>query len=275
MNHTGYVALVDTDRAELREHIATAWKHFDRVARSADPMARPPRMEWTALQIVAHVLTVAYRYREIMDGRMFRRAGSPRDVDVINQIELDAIMAPQPDMIEQLDQLRAIAADMDAFFDTITDESVFPFHCDIEISGVAAQTNWLGELVFHGEDIARAASAPFDIRERDMLLIARGLMEMGHAWVRSDLSPDTDLCVALKVPDARPYVIHIHHGTAEFRERRSDDRPDAVMRTPASVLTQMLYQRIGPIGAARRGLFIVGGRRPWAALKLQSYFEGA
>jgi hypothetical protein len=37
----------------------------------------------------------------------------------------------------------------------------------------------------------------------------------------------------------------------------------------------MLYQRIGPIGAARRGLFIVGGRRPWAALKLQSYFEGA
>jgi hypothetical protein len=47
------------------------------------------------------------------------------------------------------------------------------------------------------------------------------------------------------------------------------------LRLPASVLTQVLYQRIGPLGAARRGLLVVGGRRLWVALKLQSYFEWA
>jgi hypothetical protein len=44
---------------------------------------------------------------------------------------------------------------------------------------------------------------------------------------------------------------------------------------PASTLTQLLYQRIGPFTAAGRGLRIVGGRHPWLALKLMSYFEPA
>jgi hypothetical protein len=60
-----------------------------------------------------------------------------------------------------------------------------------------------------------------------------------------------------------------------LRERRPDDRPDAVLRSPASILTQLLYQRIGPFTATRRGMLIVGGRRPWLALKLQSCFEPA
>jgi hypothetical protein len=40
----------------------------------------------------------------------------------------------------------------------------------------------------------------------------------------------------------------------------SSDRPDAVLRAPASTLTQLLYQRIGPFTAARRGMLVVGGR---------------
>jgi hypothetical protein len=81
------------------------------------------------------------------------------------------------------------------------------------------------------------------------------------------------VCVEFQLPAARPYLIHIHGGTAEFRQRRPDDRPDAVLRAPASTFALMLYQRIGPLTAGRQGLLIVGGRRPWRALRLQSYFE--
>ena len=65
----------------------------------------------------------------------------------------------------------------------------------------------------------------------------------------------------------------VHDGAVEMRERRPGDRVDAVLRVPASTLTQLLYQRIGPFTAVRRGLRIVGGRRPWLALELMSYFD--
>ena len=275
MNETDHVALVDTDRNELRGRIAAVAGEFERVARAADPDARAPRMEWTVREVVAHVLTIAHRYREVMQGRMFRAANSPREVDVINREELDAAMASRPAVGSMLDQIRSLAVDIESFFDTVAEDAVFPFHCNIEISAIAAQTNWLGELLLHGEDIAKAADLPCRLRERDMLLVSRGLMEMAGAWVRDDIAPDVDVCVAFVVKEARPYVMHIHDGTAETRARRSGDRPDAVLRAPASVLTAMLYQRIGPMTAARKGLFIVGGRRPWTALKLQSYFESA
>jgi hypothetical protein len=163
---------------------------------------------------------------------------------------------------------------MDSFFDANTDDRpTIPFHAFGVMSGTTAQTNWLGELLLHGQDVARAVKAPWQLPERDMLLVLRGGTEMVPLYLRPGVSADTDVCVAFQIPEARPYLIHIHDGTAEMCERRPDERPDAVLRLPASRLTQLLYQRIGPLSAVRRGLRLVGGRRPWVALKVVSYFE--
>jgi hypothetical protein len=70
-------------------------------------------------------------------------------------------------------------------------------------------------------------------------------------------------------------VIHVHDRIAEWRERRPADRPDAILGSSATTMVQLLLQRIGPFTAARRGLRIVGSRRPWKAMKLQSCFERA
>jgi hypothetical protein len=69
--------------------------------------------------------------------------------------------------------------------------------------------------------------------------------------------------------------VHVHDGIAEMRARRPNDRPDAVLKAPASTMARLLLQRIGPFTAARQGLRIVGGRRPWKAMRLQSCFEPA
>jgi hypothetical protein len=273
MNNTGYVGLVDTTRDELPERIEEARRRFDRLVRTADPLARPPGSRWNVQQVAAHVLTIAYRYHELACGRVYRRATTACEVAVINQTELDAAMAP---VSELADQLQALAAEIDGYFDTLTgDQPTVPFHAGAVIDGITAQTNWLGELLLHGHDVARAIKAPWELPERDMLLIARGLMQVGPAYLRAGIPPSTDVCVAFNVRDARRYLIHIHDGIVEMRHRRPDDRPDAVLRAPAATLTQLLYQRIGPFTATRRGLRIIGGRRPWLALKLQSYFEPA
>jgi hypothetical protein len=224
-------------------------------------------------QVVAHVLTVGQRYQAVAEEREYRRAASPGDLKSINRIEIEEAMAPVPQLA---DQLRDLIPQLDSYFDTLVDDRrVFEFHGGALISGVTAQTNWLGELLLHGHDVARAVRVPWELPERDMLLVARGVMQIGSGYLRAGLSPRTDVCVAVNVPAARPYLIHIHDGVGELRERRPDDRPDAMLRVPASVLTQLLYQRIGPFTAARRGMLIIGGRRPWRALQLQSCFEPA
>ena len=270
MNYVEVTALVDTTRGELRDRIAQALARFDRLARTADPLTQLPDSIWTVQQAVAHVLTVAQRYLHEQEGDS-RLVAHPREVSALNQNELEAALAPVSALA---DEIQSIAPELDALFDTIADEGlVLPFHCGAHVDVITWQTNWLGELLLHGHDIARAAKTPWELPEHDMLLIARGLMQIAPAYVRPTIPNGTDIRVVIETPGARPYLIHIHDGIAELRVRRADDRPDAILRLPASTLIQLLYQRIGQFTAARRGLRVVGGRRPWLALKLMSCFE--
>jgi uncharacterized protein (TIGR03083 family) len=267
---TNSVAIVDTDRDELRERIEDMRQRFYRLALAADPEARSPGSEWTVRQIVAHVLSVANRYRTYAETGDFRRAKDRLDLDRINREELAALTAPIPDLI---DQLKAVAPLMDSFADNLTDDFTAEFHFGVMVSAAVVQINWLFELIFHGEDIARALLQPWEIRERDMLLIMREMVEVAPVYVRPEAARANDICAALQVPDARPYVIHVHDGVAEMRARRPADRVDVVFKAPASTMVRMLMGRIGPLTATRCGLRIVGGRRPWKAMKLQSCFD--
>ncbi len=270
MNDTGCIALVDTTRDELRERIEEARQRFYRLARSANPHARRRGLDWTVHQVIAHVLCVAHRYQAVAEGRDFRRARYPRELDQINHEEMLAAMAPIPELLDQLSALEPV---MDAFFDRLPDDYVVEFHCGAKVSGIIAQVNWLFDLTLHGEDIAQSIGVPFEIRERDMLLLLREGLEVAPAYLSAAVSPTTDICVALQIPDARPYVVHVHDGIAESRPRRPGDRPDAVLKMPASTMVRLLLQRIGPVTATLQGLRVVGGRRPWKALKLQACFE--
>jgi hypothetical protein len=118
----------------------------------------------------------------------------------------------------------------------------------------------------------RGVKVNWEFPERDMLLIARGIMQIGSgsSYLRANNTPAPNLSVAFNLPEAHPYLIHIHDGTIDMRERRQDDRPDAVLRMPASTFTKLLYQRVGPLAAVRHGLRITGGKRPWRALRLMS-----
>lgn len=270
MNDTEFIALVDTDRDELRGRIAEARGRFYRLARSADPRARRRGLDWNVHQVIAHVLCVARRYQAVIEGRDFRRAVQPRDLDRINHEEMLAAMAPIPELVAELESLEPT---MDAFFDRVPDDYVFEFHCGAMASGIIGQINWLFDLVLHGEDIARAVGESWEITERDMLLLLREGVEVAPAYVKPDLSPSIDICVALEIPDARPYIFHVHDGIAEARVRQPDDCPDAVLKAPASTMLRLFLHRIGPFTAMRQGLRIAGGRRPWKAMKLASCLE--
>ena len=270
MNDTGYVGLVDTNRGELRERIALARGRFDRLVRTADPDARVPRSEWTVQQTVAHVLTVAHRYQGIARGTDYHRAGNPRELDAINQDELEAVLAPIPELA---DQLQALAPEMDAYFDTHTDdEPTIPFHHAFG-GGLTWQTNWLGELLFHGHDVARAVKRAGNFPNaiwRSFCGAPFSSVLHGSAAISAPLPTSASRSRSTE---------HVHTSSTSttvgptIRERRAEDRPDAVLKCSALIFTRLLYQRTGPLVATLRGSRIVAGRRPWLALRLQSCFE--
>ena len=128
MNDTDYVAIVDTDRDELRDRIEDMRQRFYRLALSANPSARSPGSVWNVQQIMAHVVSVAQRYRAVADTGDFRRARTPRELDQINQDEMEALLAPIPILV---DQLKALDPLMDAFFDSLTEDFAVEFHFGI------------------------------------------------------------------------------------------------------------------------------------------------
>ena len=273
MDDSHDVALLDTNRDELRRRISAALLRFDHLIRTSDPQARPPGSAWTVQQIAAHVLTVGHRYRDLGSTGDYQRGNTPEEVIAINQADIDAAMAPIPELADQLTMLQP---QIDRFFDATTDDGrIHRFHCDAFVDGITLQTNWLGEVLMHGSDIAQAAEVPWDFPDRAWALVLRGGMQIAPAYVRADLPADTKATVAFTTPGARPYLMQVQGSAAQCRAVRPDDRPDAVLRAPASTLAQLFYQRIGPLTAARRGLRIAGGRRPWVALKLMHYFAPA
>ncbi|MDH6246652.1 maleylpyruvate isomerase N-terminal domain-containing protein [Mycobacterium sp. OTB74] len=271
MDNDGFVPLVDTSRDELRERIALAGNRFDTLVRDTDPRLQPRRSHWTVQQTVAHVVTLGRRYQQVARGGEYRHAVDPADIANVNQSELEAAIAPIPELA---DELLTLSRELEGFFDANTnDQPTLPFHGFGMMSGNTAQTNWLGEFLLHGEDIAKTAGTNWELTERDMALVLRGAREMAPLYLRADIPANVEVCVAVEIPDARPYLLRIDHGAAEMRERRPTDRPDAIVRVPASTMTQLLYQRIGQLSAIGRGLRMAGGRRPWRALKLMTYFQ--
>jgi hypothetical protein len=53
-------------------------------------------LQLTVQQILAHVDTVGYRYRQLARGSDYHHAADPRDTVIVNQAELEAAMAPVP-----------------------------------------------------------------------------------------------------------------------------------------------------------------------------------
>jgi hypothetical protein len=91
-------------------------------------------LQLTVQQILAHVDTVGYRYRQLARGSDYHHAADPRDTVIVNQAELEAAMSPVPELA---DELRALSAELDGFFDANSDDRPrFPFHAFGVVSGM-------------------------------------------------------------------------------------------------------------------------------------------
>lgn len=264
--------MTDTSPGEVAGAVDRARRDFAELCSRADPATPVLDGHWTVHQVAAHLASVSQRYVDIAEHGRYRRGATPRDVDRINDEEAAEFAGwPLPDLLDKLEAdaptLRRLGEQM------VAAGGRAPFHGGAAVDGIAGMTNWLGELRIHGHDVAAASGQPWPLPERDLLLVLTGLQQIVPAYLDPARAAGRDVMVELRVPTARPWVVHVHDDAVESRERCPTDRPHGVIRARASVLTLMLYQRIGLVGAARRGLVVAGGTRPWRVLALPTLFQ--
>ena len=142
-----------------------------------------PGTDWTAGQTVTHVHSVFERYTTDL-----RRAASPAGVGVQNAEDIERLgvdIAASAAAIEgQLDFLKLVAPDIDP-------QRRFPFHSGQQTTMSGGWGNLIGELLAHGDDIARATGKEFRIPSADTEILWRFAAPLLQGWLRTTTAHDS------------------------------------------------------------------------------------
>lgn len=142
--------------------------HTDRFADavldlSADDLALSvPAMEWTVGEVVAHMQSVYERYTVDLGRAPSVEALAAQNQQDVDRIGVDA-EAAVASMRQQLATLEPIVAHIEP-------DRLFPFHAGGSTTMAGGWGNLLGELLAHGDDIARATHWDFTMPGQDMEL---------------------------------------------------------------------------------------------------------
>jgi uncharacterized protein (TIGR03083 family) len=268
---TPYRYLTATDAAELLGRVAAARDRFVALAGSVDPSLQPAGSTWTARDITGHLLTVLRRYTRRDRSSTEGLADSPREVDRLNAVQLAALGDTPRDAL-----LADLVAESNLLLGAFPPDSVdlhtrYPFHGGVTVDLAAGFGNLVGEFSIHGRDLALAAGRPWPIEERDAVLILNGVMQIIPAYARR--SATQPLRVRLDIRTAAPWLLDFAGGSLTSRAAEPGEPVDVVLRAPAQTLVLSLYSRLSTLAAARAGMLVVGGRRPWRIVRLSRLVE--
>ena len=142
-------------------------------------LARPvPGLTWTAGQTVAHVLAVFERYTTNRTRSATPAALAAQNDAEVEQLGVD-VAAATASIRRQLEVLSAVV-------DGIDPERRFPFHGGQSVTMTAGWGNLVGELLAHGDDIARATGEPFSVPGEDLEILWRFTAPVLQGWLRPE-----------------------------------------------------------------------------------------
>lgn len=178
-----------------------------------------PGGDWTVAQTIAHLRAVYLRYTTDT-----RRADSPAGVgrqnaaDDLTLTRAD-VAAAAATMAEQLEFLAGVVPH-------IPPDRRFPFHAGQQITMAGGWGNLIGELLAHGDDIARATSTTFAIPSADTEILWRFTAPVLQGWLRPEAAAGTDTW-ELRFPFG-PITVRFDAGSLLWDAPRHD-HPDEVV----------------------------------------------
>jgi hypothetical protein len=161
-----------------------------------------PGSEWTVGETVAHVQSVYLRYTTDL-----RRAETPGGVAALNAEDIARlgvdVAAAAATIADQVALLAGLVPHIEA-------DRTFPFHAGRQTTLAGGWGNLLGELLAHGDDIARATGTVFAIPSADTEVLWRFAAPLLEGWLRPE-AVEVDDTWLLRFPFG-PIGVRFDHG---------------------------------------------------------------
>jgi hypothetical protein len=170
------------------EPLPALFADFCALLRSLSPQDESvpvPGQEWTAREVGVHVLTVVRRYL----GPTERAVRRPR-LAALNAEDIASIDASSAQVADELDRVIAMLATVAP---NVPLDDTRNFHLGLTVSVAAGWANLIGELLVHGDDIARATHRPWSVDDQFLEGVWRNLMPASAGWMRPDARSLTEL----------------------------------------------------------------------------------
>ena len=222
------------------------------------------RVEWSAAETGAHLVSLARRYRVMV--RRMRRLPSSLAED--NQRALAEVPERDPRVLADL-----LTTEVDVLLDVLGpdgDRPTFYFACPHTSAGLGAIM--LTELLVHGLDLARATGTPWPISRDQAAACVHGLVPAVIQFADAAKARAATGTYHLHVRGSHDWTIRIHgDGTAVERGRPLRADLHFSVEPVAFLLTS--FGHLGRTRAALTGKLVAWGRKPWLAPRFVATFR--
>jgi len=155
-----------------------------------------------------------------------------------------------------------------------------PMSADAEMpwQGVTATVGsvhgvWLGELLIHGWDVARAARRRWPISPDEAAMIAEGAAMLSPHFVDRDRAADLRATFEVRLRRGPTLAFRFHDGALVVTPGPAPDA-DCRISGDARAVVFVTYHRKNQWGQMALGRLIAYGRKPWLGLRFADLFGG-
>jgi uncharacterized protein (TIGR03083 family) len=256
------------ERDAARAALTRAARAVADLARAAPDPERPVAgSDWSVREVIAHLVLIIEGFCRYATG------------DATPVIDLADLARSNPAAIEKVEErdVRALADRLEAgvaeFLELIVDRALddpMVWH-GVDTTVGAACGIYLGELLMHGEDIARTIEAPWPIAREDATIVLEGTSQTAHHFLDPTPRPDAAFEVRLR---GGPRFVYRFAGDSMRMERGGARDVDCRISADPVAMMHVVYGRRGQWPEILRGRLLAFGRRPWLAMSFGDRFSG-
>lgn len=205
---------------------------------SGEQARRVPGMDWNVAEVVSHVDAVCRRYTVDPD-----RAADPNAVAEANAADITALGTDVGALLDDItQQVELMAMAVDGFEPT----REFRFHSGQMITIAGGWGNLIGELLAHGDDIARATDRTFTVPAADLESTWRFTTPVLNGWLTPEGARSDDRWQLDLGFESGP--VHLRFGDGRLAIDEPDGaKPDhVILADPVELALTVVYKRREP-----------------------------